>query len=378
MNSLLQFLTQFGNILQQRLFPALEEELGELSSQHRQFVRVLGVLELDHFVAVQSGRGRPGHSRANIVRAFVAKAVLGIPHTRALLERLRYDSALCRLCGWERAANIPDETIFSRAFAEFASSELPQRVHAAVIQRSYAERLVGHISRDASAIEAREKPQPKPKAVPVPVPAPRRKRGEPKRPEQMTRLERQSLPGATLEQMLEELPRDCDKGCKTNSHGSTSFWIGYKLHVDVADGQVPISCVLTSASLHDSQVAIPLARMTAGRVTSLYDLMDRGYESQYIERYSQGLGHVPIIDRQKRGGEKPVMDPHRQVRFRERTTAERVYSRLKDEFGGRFVRVRGCAKVMAHLMFGILALTVDQILRLAEFGEAESPDLSES
>jgi hypothetical protein len=376
MNSLLQLLSQFGSILQQSLFPALEEELGELGSQHRQFVRVLGFLELDHFVAVQSGRGRPGHNRANIVRAFVAKAVFGVPHTRALLERLRCDQVLCRLCGWDRAIDIPDETIFSRAFADFAKCELPQRVHAALIQRSYAERLVGHISRDASAIEAREKPQPKPKAVAVR--ASRRKHGKPRKPEEMTRLERQTLPGATLEQMLAELPRGCDKGCKTNSHGSNSFWIGYKLHVDVADGQVPISCVLTSASLHDSQVAIPLARMTADRVISLYDLMDRGYESQHIERYSEALGHVPIIDRQKRGGNKPALEPHRQIRFRERTTAERVYSRLKDEFGGRFVRVRGCAKVMAHLMFGILALTADQILRLADSGKAESPILSES
>jgi hypothetical protein len=38
---------------------------------------------------------------------------------------------------------------------------------------------------------------------------------------------------------------------------------------------------------------------------------------------------------------------------------------LKDEFGGRTIRVRGASKIMAHLMFGILALTVDQILKLA-------------
>jgi hypothetical protein len=43
---------------------------------------------------------------------------------------------------------------------------------------------------------------------------------------------------------------------------------------------------------------------------------------------------------------------------------ERVNARLKDEFGGRTVCVRGAAKVMAHLMFGVLALTVDQLLRL--------------
>jgi len=38
---------------------------------------------------------------------------------------------------------------------------------------------------------------------------------------------------------------------------------------------------------------------------------------------------------------------------------------LKQHFGGATVRVRGWTKVMAHLMFGILALTADQILRLS-------------
>jgi hypothetical protein len=51
-------------------------------------------------------------------------------------------------------------------------------------------------------------------------------------------------------------------------------------------------------------------------------------------------------------------------RFHERTTVERVNGRLKDEFGARMVRVRGSAKVMCPLMFGIVALTADQILRL--------------
>jgi len=181
----------------------------------------------------------------------------------------------------------------------------------------------------------------------------------------MTRIERQCSGSMSLRQMLDELPRACDVGCKTSSQGHKYYWIGYKLHLDVADGQIPISCVLTSASLHDSQVAVPLAEMTAQRTTNLYDLMDKGYESDLIKQRSRELGHVPIIDGQKRGKQDPVMVPHEAVRYRERTSVERVYSRLKDEFGGRSVRVRGCAKVMTHLMFGVLAITVDQILKLA-------------
>ena len=45
--------------------------------------------------------------------------------------------------------------------------------------------------------------------------------------------------------------------------------------------------------------------------------------------------------------------------------SERVNARLKDEFEASHIRVRGAAMVMAHLMFGVLALTVDQWLRLS-------------
>lgn len=361
MNSLLQLLTQYGNILQTQLFPLLQEGAGKLHEDHQKFVRILTLLQLDRFTGANSGPGRPAASRANIARAFVAKAVLGIPLTNALRQRLLCDATLRQLCGWQQAKDVPRKWTFSRAFQEFADSELPQRVHAALIQQAYKDRLVGHISRDATAVEAREKPQPKPAASPR---RPSRKKN--RKPEEMSRIERQALPETTLEQMLVELPRACDKGCKTNSKGSKDWWVGYKLHLDVADGQVPLSCLLTSASLHDSQAAIPLARLTAGRVTSLYDLMDRGYESAHIEACSRGLGHVPIIDHQQRAGSaQPPMAPHQRARFATRTTVERVYSRVKDEFGGRYLRVRGHAKVMAHLMFGIIALTVDQLLRLA-------------
>jgi hypothetical protein len=243
----------------------------------------------------------------------------------------------------------------------------------ALIEKTQGQRLIGHISRDASAIEGWEKPTAKPKPLPETLPTEtlpakprqRRKPGDLKPLEPMKRTERQASGRMTLPEMIAELPRVCDVGCKTNSAGHKSSWVGYKLHLDVADGQIPISCLLTSASMHDSQAAIPLAEMTAKRVTSLYDLMDKGYESIFIEEHSKKLGHVPIIDRQKRSSEAAEMAPHQAARFRERTTVERVYARLKEEFGGQTVRVRGAAKVMTHLMFGILALTVDQLLRLS-------------
>jgi len=51
------------------------------------------------------------------------------------------------------------------------------------------------------------------------------------------------------------------------------------------------------------------------------------------------------------------------VRYNEKSNVERVNGRLKDEFGGKTLRVRGYAKVITHLMFGIIALTADQLMR---------------
>ncbi len=93
-------------------------------------------------------------------------------------------------------------------------------------------------------------------------------------------------------------------------------------------------------------------------------MKDYAYDYQYIVAYSRSLGHVPIIAPNNRKGEKRELDPAEKVRFRVRSTVERLNSRLKDEFGGKLIRVRGAIKVMAHLMFGILALTADQLLRM--------------
>lgn len=365
--SLRDSLTQFGRMLQRRLFPILEEELGPLSEKHQPVVAALSLSGMEgHVGGKRGGRGRPAHDRLALARAFVAKAIFNFPTTEALMQALGSDAALRRICGWESAAGVPDKSVFSRAFREFSESELPQRVHEAVIRKTQGERLIGHISRDATAIAARERvvKTESPAAVtPKPQPKPRRKRGVPKGPEEMTRIERQQT--MRLPEMLADLPRQCAVGCKTNSHGRKETWRGYKLHLDVADGQIPISAILTAARLHDSQAAMPLAEMTAQRVTNLYDVMDSAYDCEALRERSRALGHVPVMERLKRGEGLIPLAPHEAARYRERTTVERVNSRLKDEFGGRSVRVRGHAKVLAHLMFGLLALTVDQVLRLA-------------
>ncbi|MER2602050.1 MAG: transposase, partial [Candidatus Competibacter phosphatis] len=115
-----------------------------------------------------------------------------------------------------------------------------------------------------------------------------------------------------------------------------------------------------------SRAAIPLSLISAERVTNLYDVMDAAYCSTELREHCRSLGHVPLIDHNPRRGEKIEFAPAEAIRYNERTVAERSNARLKDEFGGNTIMVKGDAKVMAHLMFGILALTADQLMRLRQ------------
>ena len=373
--------------VQEELLPWLDDTTcGPLSARHQQFITVLGLARIEAFLPGWQGLpGRPPSERAALARAFVAKAVFNFPTTRVLTEMLSSDKSLRQLCGWQRLGEVPSEATFSRAFAAFSASGLPSRLHAALIAETHADRLVGHISRDSTAIEAREKPVKQ--APPVAeTPVVKHKRGRPRKdevrpPPPLSRIEQQldmAERGLSATAMLAELPRDCDVGSKLNAKGYKVSWIGYKLHIDSADGEIPVNGVLTAASVHDSQVAIPLAISTAARVASLYDLMDSAYDAAAIKQHSRSLGHVPIVDTNPRatpGLKQELADEARRqrlvghrtaekARYAERSTAERVNAGLKDNHGGRTVRVRGADKVMCHLMFGVLTWTALQLLRL--------------
>jgi hypothetical protein len=222
-------------------------------------------------------------------------------------------------------------------------------------------KLVGHISSDSTAIEAREKTTRKIKAENKP-----KKRGRPFKGS-VTAIEPKRLDlqlTRELEDNLKVLPISCDFGCKRDSKGNTYSWPGFKLHIGVSDGDIPVSAILTSASLHDSQVAIPLLQMTKERVTSCYDLYDAAYDAPQIKDFSRRLGHVPIIDSNPRRGEKILFDPAEKRRFAHRSSVERVNSDLKDNHGGNHIRVKGHSKVMCHLMFGLLVITASNLFSM--------------
>ncbi len=286
-------LGRLWNSVQGWLFPVLEDELGELDAKHREFVAACEVCRPQDFMAgyLWVGNGCPPKSRLAMCKAFVAKAVWDFPTTRALIDAIRHRPVLRRLCGWETLGEVPSEATFSRAFAAFAKDELPQRIHEATVKEHCGGKLAGHVSRDSTAIEAREKATgKKPKPPKVAKKRGRRPKHEPAPPPDPTRLQQQ-------------LPRSLSE-----------------------------------------------------------NLADAAYDAGEIREMSERLGHVAIIDHNPRRGEKRQFAPAEAVRYRERSSVERVNAHLKDAHGGRHVRVRGAAKVACHLAFGIVAIAAEQLL----------------
>jgi hypothetical protein len=384
---------QRWNVIQHELLPELRNDVGPLTPKLEKVIYVLEWVRIEEFTeSTWCGVGRPPHERAWLANAFVAKTVLGLPTTVGLIDRLTIDRALRRICGFPLCKKLPSEATFSRAFEEFAEGRLAAHVHEALIKAHLGDELIGHISRDGTAIEARERPAHTQSAAVTPAPttqptllpadeaaaqssaaatpvAPVRRRGRPRRD-----AVRQAAPASpiqrqrqqTLAQILKNIPAACDRGTKCNAQGYKVSWNGYKLHLDTADCGVPIAALLSSASMHDSLAAIPLSLISAQRVTNLYDLMDAAYCSTELRDHSRSLGHVPLIDHNPRRGEKIEFAPAEAIRYNERTAAERSNARLKDEFGGKHLMVKGDTKVMSHLMFGVLVLSADQLMRLRQ------------
>ncbi len=336
---------------------------GVLNPEQCRVALVFETLEIERYVRDTGlSGGRPFYSLKPTARAFVVKSVLNIATTLDLISRLRVDHGLRTLCGF--GWRIPSESTFSRHFKVLSEKTVLDIAHESLVREHVGSETVHHVCRDSSQIDGREKPKVRVKFQRIA----KRKRGRPAKgsepvAEEPSRIERQLE--QDFETSFKELPRTCDVGGKTNSKGHPSYWVGFKLHLDVSDGGLPLSAFTSSASLHDSQVAIPLSLKTADRVGGVfYELMDKGYDAEGIKQAVRRQDHVPIIQPKDRRDHKAVpLDAAQAQRFKIRTTIERSFSDIKDNLGGRFVRVRAPDKVHAHLMFGVLTLFALVLLR---------------
>jgi len=334
-----------------------------LTPEHRGFLAVLRVVE-EHLPNMNGNRsfiGRPRYDDLPIFRAMLAKHVFQISKNNLLRQRLLSDSSLRRICGFKK---VPSESTFSRRLEDFARIHIPEAMLARLVRQHHEGMLVRVIARDSTSIRAREKSHNKKKEVKTK----KHKRGRPRKgevrePAEAKRVKKQLK--QSVGKSLSEIDKGCGWGCKANSQGKVQYTKGYKLHLDVSDQGIPISSCVTGANVHDSQVAIPLEKMTERRVCHLYSMSDSAYDFPEHKNYISGKGRVAVIDpNNRRSPVKRELSPLEKEQYKARTVVERANAHLKDHLLPSAIYVKGYRKVSFVLQMGVLCLAAIKMLQV--------------
>ena len=207
-------LLQFGPLFQAELFPRLELEIGPLDDRLALFIAACSMIPFGRLLAPNSSTGRPPKSRLALAHAFLAKSIFNCPHTRQLIAELHTNQPLRRLCGYPCRSCIPHESCFSRAFAEFAQCEVGQKAHEALVRATLEGRIIGHVARNSTAIEARER-FPKAPATPPKKPS----RGSRKAFARLSAAKRLALTGKRLKKCWPRSPKPVVSASRPTAKG---------------------------------------------------------------------------------------------------------------------------------------------------------------
>jgi len=354
--------------------------MGKLSSKEAKLIKILDFAQIENFVC-SAQITNPPKDREELARAFVAKQVYNLQTTRDLIERLKIDRTLRIICGWRYHSEIPSESKFSRVFKEFSQQRIATKAHDLFIEKYLSETLFFYHSIDATAVELREKAVKSKKEV-----KPKRRQGRPRKgeegpPKKPSILQQQEQMN-DAEEMLSLIKTECNTSIKQNSKGNRHRWIGGKLHLSVVDGDIPITALYSSATVHDSSLALPLIKQSSQKVTYLYDLADAAYDNKIIKNYSQKHNHRPIIDINPKNSKKlkakialeksekkilgglNLYNDSEDLHYNQRSSVERVNAYLKDSYGCSKIYYQGAQKVASVFAFAVLSVCITQSLKL--------------
>jgi IS5 family transposase len=332
-----------------------------LSDEYKTFLHMLRVIEeaLPVVIRRYAGTGRKPYQYLPFIRSNWAMSYFKIGQVKTLIQRLKGEPNLRVLCGFDR---VPGKATFSRYFSELAGMNLLAETLDTLVKKEHKDRVVLHVSRDSTAIEAREKAVKKRSEKKEKKRRGRPKKGEKRLPPPESTLEKQIKQSAG--ESRKELDTACSYGCKKNSQGNVYFWKGYKLHLDISDTGFPLNAVITGANVHDSQLAIPMEKMLEEKVHSCYSLMDAGYDAKVIDDFIRSRGRIPVIDPNKRKDkERPPLDPAKKARYNFRTEVERANGYLKDNLLPAKIYVKGISKISFVLMGAVICLAALRTLQ---------------
>ena len=336
----------------------------QLSDAHKALLVVFRQIE-EYAINIAKPRartGRPSVALTGMFRAYIIKTFFQINKTVDLIRLLKSDANLRLMCGFKK---VPSAATFSRTLKEFSTKHLADSIHALMVTATFKNELVHTDAIDSTIIHAREKAQNSKrdvKVVKVKKKPGRKKKGEVKevKPDSVLTVQRRQSSGKSLSRINKE----ASWACKQNSQGKVQYSKGYKLHLSVDGNGIPLAAVVTGANVHDSQVAIPLLKMTRKRTTILYAMADSAYDAPQVKDEIGDHGSVPIVDRNKRRSLiANLEDPVRDQLYKNRTVVERANSHLKGSFLPTALYIKGYEKVNFVVMLAVLIHTAIKILQ---------------
>ena len=296
-------------------------------------------------------RGPKGHSTVALWHAFVAKYLLGLASTDALIRALHDNPYLADVCGF---TTIPHKSTFSRFYARLASPEFLPLVQV-IFERMVRQRMA---------------------TIP----------GFGKR----VAIDSTTLKGWANGAKAKKVDPDAGWSVKGGTQGVKEMVFGYKLHLLLdTESELPISAVVTAGNRSDT-THLPIVLEEARRIATQWKpdavMGDKGYDAatNYAFIYDQ-MGAVPIIPLNQRRTEKGGRVPKRsalhlrfldlrkhgvfaresvqwKALYSQRGAVERAFSRLKGQRALNKITVRRMAKVTVHCYLSLIAMQASHSL----------------
>lgn len=338
---------------------------------HNMYYCVLELLSTEEKIALdtKSVRGRKGFDLSSMFGIMLLKLHYRICTIKETLLTLEENGNLRYILGLDK---VPAESTVSSALKRVETIIDIQNMHGVLIEayRVVAgQSIVEHLSIDSTVIEVREKP-----VTPV-----RKKKNEPQKrgrkkkgsKEQEEYLKQKAEEEALKQQYYLEEPKisfgnlenRCSLTAKKNSKGKAQWYTGYKAHFATDDHGVPLSYAITGASVHDSQCAIPLAKMVKQRLFFiLYVLGDKAYNSVDINHFFETFTQAKFIADVK-SNSKYELTPNEVERYKNRTTVERTNAELKESFLPPVI-YRRSSQARFEISLAVLLTTVKMVERV--------------
>jgi hypothetical protein len=127
-----------------------------LTDEYKTFLQILRVIEdaLPPIMRSYAGIGRKPYQYLPFIRSNFAMRYFKIGQVKTLIQRLKGEPNLRLLCGFDK---VPGKATFSRYFAELAEMDFLHETLDTMVKKAHTNTIVLHVSRDSTAIEAREK-----------------------------------------------------------------------------------------------------------------------------------------------------------------------------------------------------------------------------